>query len=170
MKKFIVFAVAMVLLVSCTKAGETPPATSSPPVETSAVTATPQPTLEPTVEASNEVMAETSEEQVTLSHTATITGGSHNSSATVNLYSDNTIEVLSFNFDGRAPDVYIALGNYDNNGVFQRTLIVSPKLEGAFTDATLNYTIEEDVAFDAVSIWCEAYAEDFGSANFVDLQ
>ncbi len=103
-------------------------------------------------------------EDKTIIQTATITDGAHASSAIINIYSDNSVEVLNFNYDGKAPDVYIAVGNKDNSGNFERVALLSNKIEGAQQDATLMLELGDVTEFNAVSIYCEQYSDDFGSS------
>ncbi len=97
----------------------------------------------------------------------TIVDGQHDAAATVVLYDNQTIEVSDFTYDGRAPDTYIALGHFDENGVFVYEVWASEKFTEAAVGETFTLTVDDSVdlsQYTAVSIWCHAFSEDFGSA------
>ncbi len=112
---------------------------------------------------SNDGSVPTSAEEVTLLKSASITDGAHDVSAVIELYSDNTLLVTGFNYDGKAPDVYIAIGTKPDGGEFEPTQMVSEKLEGAYENGELTINLPEGATFDAVSVYCEQYNDDFGS-------
>ncbi len=114
--------------------------------------------------ASSDASMPSSAEEVTLLKSASITDGAHDVSATIELYSDNTMLVTGFNYDGKAPDVYIAIGTKPDGGTFEPTQMVTEKLEGAYENGELTIQLPEGVDFDAVSVYCEQYNDDFGSA------
>ncbi len=115
-------------------------------------------------DASSDASMPSSAEEVTLLKSASITDGAHDVSAVVELYSDNTLLVTGFNYDGKAPDVYIAIGTKPEGGAFEPTQMVTEKLEGAYENGELTISLPEGATFDAVSVYCEQYNDDFGSA------
>ncbi len=109
-------------------------------------------------------------EEVIVSKNGNITGGSYSVSATVNLLSDNTLELHNFNYNGGAPDVYVAIGNIVDGGSFEKIKLVTDKLDGAYENQTISIKLEEGDAFNAVSVYCDAYSEDFGSTILIDVE
>ncbi len=104
---------------------------------------------------------------------ASIQTGEHNSSAEIDINNDNTVILNEFYYDGKAPDVYIALGNFDENGEFVKGEIVSPLIEGVYKGEEYRFTLSSDIDFDsytAISIYCNRYSEDFASAQLIDIE
>ncbi len=100
---------------------------------------------------------------------AIIPKGEYDTSGKVEIMDNNILRISEFNYNGGAPDVYIALGNYDDNGDFIYGELVSPKLEGEYTNEELVYEISQNVdvnQYNAVSIWCHNFSEDFSSGEF----
>ncbi len=93
---------------------------------------------------------------------ASISEGEHNVSADIILYSDNTLEITNFNYDGKAPDTYIAVGNIED-GKFAKVALISDIIEDKQENTTIILAIDDSLEFNAVSIWCDKYKEDFGS-------
>ncbi len=167
MKKVIFILLAFVYLTSCSNKSlshsETSVSsivTSSSKAEASSIASVPNSSASGSSIAIDEVFVVS---------TAVIENGEHASSATINIYSDNTVEVLNFNYDGRAPDVYIAVGIKSEDGSFERVALISNKIEGVQQDATLNLTLNNVGDFNAVSIYCEQYSDDFGSSLLNDV-
>ncbi len=91
----------------------------------------------------------------------------HNVSGNVTVYEDNSIDVVLFNYDGRAPDVYFALGHY-NNGEFVYEILITDIITEAFVDDTYEIIVDDDINLDdyeAISVWCHEFSEDFGSTE-----
>ncbi len=172
MKIIITVILASVLFTACTPAVDTPiqgaeaPQTMEAeqpvaPVETPA--STPE---ETTVDDTTE---DETPEEAKIIKTAVITSGEHGVSATVNLYSDNKLEITGFNYDGKAPDTYVALGNKTEDD-FEKTALVSDKITEAQADTSLEIMLEDGLDYNSVSIYCSIFAEDFGSAIFEDVE
>ncbi len=168
MKKIILLGlVSALILVSCTQQ-EQPAEVAPSPTEESSQPA--QTTSEPTSEPQSTASVSTAvQDEAVLIQTATITGGAHDSSATINIYSDNSVEVLNFNYDGRAPDVYIAIGNIVDGGTFEKVALISDKITVAQENTTLALAIEPNEVFNAVSIYCDQYSDDFGSIVLTEV-
>ncbi len=107
--------------------------------------------------------------QATPLKTATLSGIAHDVSGTVHVYENGTLELLNFSYDGAAPDVYVAFGSMDENGIFQYEILATALIEGEYNNETVVLPLEDGVdstAYTAVSIWCHEFSEDFGSASF----
>ncbi len=100
--------------------------------------------------------------------TAVIENGSHGVTAQISLFSDNTLVLENVNYDGKAPDVYIAIGNKTEGEKFEKTKLVTEKIEEELREETIIIQLEESDDFNAVSIYCDFYADDFGSAILQD--
>ncbi len=88
----------------------------------------------------------------------------HDVSGNVKIYEDGTLEITNFNYDGLAPDVYLALGHITDDFLYQ--ILLSEELEEAYEDETYTMIIPETVDinnYSALSVWCHEFAEDFGS-------
>ncbi len=118
---------------------------------------------QPTVQQNDDVVQAIVEPEQKIIKSGQIVDGEYNVSATVNLYDDNRIELVNFNYNGRAPDVYIAIGNKTDGGVFQKIKLVTDKLEGKHENQSIIINVESSESFNAVSVYCDAYSEDFGS-------
>ncbi len=106
---------------------------------------------------------------VTTLKTATIAGTEHDVAAQVELLSDGTLNLTGFSYDGGAPDAYIALGNI-TDGKFANELLIGVPFDRAYDNETFSTVLDEAALaadYTAISIWCHAYSEDFGSAEFV---
>ncbi len=164
MKHLLIVFSLCTLFVSCTnniaQGSDISISSSEPMTSVSQVTSTGSENENPSADSTTSPVAE----EVSLVSSAVIENGEHESSATISIYSDNSVEVLNFNYDGRAPDVYIAVGNKSENGAFERVALISEKIEGVQQDATLKLTMDDVGTFNAVSIYCEQYADDFGSS------
>ncbi len=147
-----------IIFVSCSSEPQqetTPNEQTEPPTTEQPTTTTPEEQQE---------SAETEQPELAfLIKSGTITDGEHSVSATVDLYSDNTLVLSDFNYDGKAPDVYIAIGNKAEGGEFELIELVTTKLEGVFEDNVISIQLENIEGFNAVSVYCDAYSEDFGS-------
>ncbi len=122
------------------------------------------------VEDSEEASSESDSEdggESSLLKSAIVTDGEHNVSGEIFIYSDNTLVIENFTYDGKAPDTYIALGHHDG-GKFVLGEVVSEIIVDAYSGE--EYSIELpsnlDIAdYDAVSVYCLAFGENFGSAD-----
>ncbi len=120
---------------------------------------------------SDEVKTSTTDEYVI--KYATILTGEHNSSAQVDINDDLSVNLYNFFYDGKAPDVYIALGNFDNNGNFVKGEVVSPLIEGVYKGEDYKFSLSSDInleSYTAISIYCNQYSEDFASAELIDIE
>ncbi len=106
---------------------------------------------------------------ITKTLSGSITNGLYQVAAQITLSSDSILNLEQVSYTGRAPDVYIALGNIEN-GIFVPTEIISEKLDRAYENESLSFDLKEyDLSeFNAVSFWCDAYSEDFGSTLLVE--
>ncbi len=109
------------------------------------------------------------EESVSIVKSGTITNGEYDVAAVVNLYSDNRLELIALNYNGGAPDVYIAIGTIEN-GSFQKSAILSGKITEKIENGSFEFMIEDGVDFNAVSVYCDAYSEDFGSTVLEEVE
>ncbi len=103
---------------------------------------------------------------------ASIQQGEHNSKAEIDINDDNTVVLYDFYYDGKAPDVYIAVGDFDDNGEFVKGEIISELIEGVYEGQEYRFTIKEGVNIDnytAISIYCDRYSEDFASAELINI-
>ncbi len=92
---------------------------------------------------------------------------SHNVTGEVSIFSDNTLNIENFSYDGKAPDVYVYLGYYEGNK-FIPTHRISELLDRAYTGELFITSIPADIDFNsinAVSIWCDEFTEDMGSTS-----
>ncbi len=106
---------------------------------------------------------------VTVLKSATVPLGEHDTSGMFEFLSDGTVKITDFNYDGAAPDVYIALGDYDDEGNFVYGELATEKIDGAYENEDVMYELESGVdveKYSAVSIWCHNFTEDFSSAQF----
>ncbi len=108
-------------------------------------------------------ISDSEDDTVSIVKSASIENGAHESSADINLYSDNTLVLENFTYDGKGPDVYVAIGNKNGDGDFERLELVTEKLTREYTGEPITIQLSTDVEFNAVSIYCEAYSDDFGS-------
>ncbi len=114
---------------------------------------------------------ESQEEQssdIVLLKTAVIENGAHGVTAQISLFSDNILVLENVNYDGKAPDAYVAIGNKTEGAQFEKTKLVSEKIEEELIESTITIQLEEDEDFNAVSIYCNFFADDFGSAILQD--
>ncbi len=136
--------------------------------------ATPQAEQSQVEEASQEEAMQEPAEQTTdeaaIVKSGVITDGEHDVAAVVNLYSDNTLEIVGLSYDGKAPDVYIAIGNKTEGGAFEKTELVTEKFEGSYENHDITIELGEGKEFTAVSVYCDVYAEDFGSVILQDVE
>ncbi len=166
MKKAILFAITLTLLCACSAQPQSQE-TQSQSTMTESQNSESQSESE---SASSIPDSETASEPVnTIIKSGTIADGEHDVSATVNLYSDGTLELLNFNYDGKAPDVYVAIGNKPQDGEFEKILLVTDKLTEVQENTSLVIVLDDIHGFDAVSIYCDAYSEDFGSIVLQDI-
>ncbi len=92
---------------------------------------------------------------------------SHEVSGEVSIFSDNTLNIENFSYDGGAPDVYVYLGYYDGDD-FVPVHRVSNLLDRSYENELFITTIPTDVDLDSnnvVSIWCDKFTEDMGSTE-----
>ncbi len=165
MKKILTALLALLLLTACQTNEQTSQTeATTPQASQEATTTIPELTVE-TLEILDEDVP-LAEPEITIEMVASITDGDHDVSAQATIYSDGKLILENFYYDGAAPDVYVALGTKDDEGNFTLEQIISEKLEGAFENATFSVEIPLDVEFNAVSIWCDQYTEDFGSGIF----
>ncbi len=128
--------------------------------------------VENNVEEENEEEIKTSTANIKVLKYAVIPTGEHNASADVDFNDDRTVVLTNFYYDGKAPDVYITLGNFDDNGAFIKGVIVTPLIEGVYKGDEYKFTLASDIDlndYSAISIWCDNYSEDFSSANIIDI-
>ncbi len=109
-------------------------------------------------------------DEIVLVKTAQIENGEHSVSAIINFFSDNTLVLENFNYDGKGPDVYVAIGNKADGGEFEKTKLVTEKLVKQYEAETITIQVEEGELFNAVSVYCDYYADDFGSAVLQEVQ
>ncbi len=103
---------------------------------------------------------------------ASIPEGEHKSRAEVDINDDNTVVLYDFYYDGKAPDVYIAVGDFDENGNFVKGELISELIEGVYEGAEYRFNIPNEVdlnKYTAISIYCDRYSEDFASAKLINI-
>ncbi len=165
--KLLLVAIFSVGLIACS-AQETQQ--SSQQSSSSVVSQVPESSSVPASESSSQQTQDVTTQEVTVLKTATIQDGDHDVSATIEFMSDGTFTAKGFTYDGKAPDTYIALGSYDDEGEFVYEALVSPIIEGAYDNQDISFSLPEDIALEdytAVSVWCHRFTEDFGSAELV---
>ncbi len=97
----------------------------------------------------------------------TIEDGQHDVSGEFTFLDNGTVSIQNANYDGGAPDVYLVLGSYDDEGNFIAKKTISERIDGKLENQTLEISLPEGVnidEYDALSFWCENFQEDFGSA------
>ncbi len=167
MKKLVILILASLFLVSCAQNQEgTPEETTSeiPVLETTEVFDENANEVEVVVEDEMDVEVE----EVTVLKSAMIEEGQHDATANVIFRSDNTFSLENFSYDGQAPDTYISVGNFDDNGNFVFGANITPVFDRAYDDETLIFELNSEIVLDdysAVSIWCHRFSEDFASAK-----
>lgn len=91
----------------------------------------------------------------------------------VTIVDHNTIRLDQFDYDGLGVEVYVILAEEDTNTSIANGLRVSPDLLGtAYNNATLSFDLpagETVDGYDAVSVWCEAAGQNFGSGTFASV-
>ncbi len=98
--------------------------------------------------------------------------GVHNISGDVLVYDDNTIVIENFTYDGKAPSTFVALGHHDDRGIFVYETVISEIIidpydgEDYFIEAPKGTNLAD---YEAVSIYCLQYRENFGSADFEEI-
>lgn len=94
----------------------------------------------------------------------------HNVSGQVHIVDADTVRAENFNYDGGGISVYFYLGTSNTDAAFTTGLRIGPQLLGTvFTNATLVIDLPAGTNLDgynAVSVWCEAAAHNFGSGTF----
>lgn len=97
----------------------------------------------------------------------------HNVSGTVSIVDADTLIVENFNYDGGGPAVYFYLGTEDSQAAFIAGLSIGPLLTGTVytNDELILHLTPPDTldGYNAISVWCEDFNANFGSASFVDL-
>ncbi len=172
MKILIFVIISSLFLMACTSQSseQTQETSQAQAVETEQpAEQTQSPKPEDSSSASSELEKPVIETAPQIVKTALITDGEHGVSATINLYSDNTLEVMNFNYDGKAPDTYVTVGNITDEK-FEKVALVSEKISEAQENTNLIITLEEGLEFNAVSIYCSIFADDFGSAILEDVE
>jgi electron transfer DM13 len=100
----------------------------------------------------------------------------HNVAGTVTIIDADTFRIDNFSYDGGGPLVYFYLGTENTNAAFASGLRVSPLLTGTAYDGTqppLFFDLPSGESFsnyNAISVWCEQFAVDFGSGTFNTIQ
>ncbi len=98
--------------------------------------------------------------------------GVHNISGDIFIYDDNTLVIENFTYDGKAPSTFVVLGHHDDDGffVFETTIsdIIVDAYEGEdyFIEAPDGVNLAD---YEAVSIYCVQYSENFGSSDFLQI-
>lgn len=91
----------------------------------------------------------------------------------VTIVDHNTIRLDEFDYDGLGVEVYVILAEENTNASIANGLRVSPDLFGtAYNNATLSFDLpagETVDGYDAVSVWCEAAGQNFGSGTFASV-
>lgn len=97
----------------------------------------------------------------------------HNVSGQVHIVDADTIRVEHFNYDGGGISVYFYLGATNTNAAFASGLRIGPQLFGTpRVDATLVIDLPVGntlTGFNAVSVWCVAAGQNFGSGAFAQV-
>ncbi len=150
MKKMLIF-ISLLFIVGCSSNNEPVP------------TATPEATIALPVHPTP-VVLDNEEIELEVLKTGTITNGEHKVSAVINLYNNGTLELTDFNYDGRAPDVYVAFGTIED-GKFVYEGLLGDKITTALENETLTIQVDQNIDIKAISIWCHQFTEDFGSTT-----
>ncbi len=111
-------------------------------------------------------------ETVVVTKTATITNGQHNVSATFTFFSNNTLEVSNFYYDGKAPDTYISIGNIGDDNKYVHAEALSDIIVDAYEGETLIIELPQSINTDdynAVSVYCLAFNDSFGSSHILPV-
>ncbi len=161
MKMFGIFTVVILTLVFMVSCSQAEPESQSSDTESESSVSTQSEDMGSKTDSSMDNGSSSMTASVVKS--GTITDGQHLVSAEVKLYSDNTLELVNFNYDGAAPDVYVAIGNKSDDGEFEKLELASDIIEGEQSDATLMIKLDTTEDFNAVSIYCDEFSEDFGS-------
>ncbi len=138
-------------------------------VDATTLTETTVPSLQPVVPETSVLATEdTTTNAPAVIKSGTITTFHHDAAGVVTITNDGVLTIDHFSYDGDAPDAYITIGSFEN-GKFKQSENVSLKLNRAYLDETISISLRSDLdlsAIQGVSVWCDAYEEDFGSLNF----
>lgn len=101
--------------------------------------------------------------------TAEFSNFSHGIGGTLTVIDDRTLEVTNFTYDGGGPSVFFYLGTDGEFGRNRGGILVGPRLNGrTYNGDTIRFELPTGVTlddFNGVSVWCELFGIDFGSAN-----
>ncbi len=102
--------------------------------------------------------------------TAEFSNFSHDISGTLTIIDDRTLEVSNFGYDGGGPSVFFYLGTDGEFSGGRGGILIGPQLNGrSYSGETIRLTLPDGVTlddFNGVSVWCDIFGVDFGSANF----
>ena len=102
--------------------------------------------------------------------TAEFSNFTHAISGTLTIIDDRTLEVSNFGYDGGGPSVFFYLGTDGEFSGGRGGILIGPQLNGrSYSGETIRLTLPDGVTlddFNGVSVWCDIFGVDFGSANF----
>lgn len=94
---------------------------------------------------------------------------SHDIGGTLTVIDDRTLEVTNFTYDGGGPSVLFYLGTDGDFSPIRGGIPVGERLNGrVFNGETIRIDLPDGVTlddFNGVSVWCDLFGIDFGSAN-----
>ncbi len=157
-KKIIIILAVLFVLSGCSSTDKDDPTTSATPTTT---------TTQSTSETAETTQTTSDAEPI---KSAVIQLGEHDVEGHAEFRDDNTLVLSNFSYDGEAPDVFVSLGTYDSKGEFVYEVNLE-KLERAYDNETIIIDLGSTnlANYTAISIWCDKFSEDFGSAEIVEI-
>lgn len=94
----------------------------------------------------------------------------HGVSGRATIVDERTVRITGFSYDGNGPQVYAYLGRDNSDGAFASGQAIGPIFQRrAYVNETIELRLPEGQTLDgygALSIWCVAFRQNFGSGIF----